>query len=318
MSGVETGANTPAWYKWEDGSFAGDVSSASAIPFGPAATVDTDEGSNNAVRVMAPDTKEAADIISQNFEGSFTVSFTLADPWFLEAVFGAPETTGSGPYTHTYDGDSVNSMQIVEGFRGSGTKRKLKGCVVSQVRIQPQVPGQVNVSLNGAYATEGNPTETIESQPAYDYRPLTHAHTRLDLDGTKVKYVQDATVTINVQPNLVDALDSRTAVDFWTGSRQPDIEYTTLKEKSNDAPLQEFYGSTGSTEPQPTVGDSPMTMVFEHPVETNKLTMNFGGAFPDSYGHNSVGDPDQALEQNLNRMVKTVDAVAENDTDVAP
>ena len=61
-----------------------------------------------------------------------------------------------------------------------------------------------------------------------------------------------------------------------------------------------------------------MTMEFDHPVESNNLKLNFGGAFPDSYGHSAVGDPDQPIEQNLNRMVKTVEAVAENDTTSAP
>lgn len=320
MSGVATGGNTTAWYRWEDGNFAGDASTSSIIPFGPDATVDSDDGKNNAVRVFAPDTKEAADIIAQNFEGSFSVSFTLADPWFLGAIFGDPSSTqlADGTYDHVYNGSATKSMQIVEGFRGSGNKRLLRGCVASRVQINPRAPGVVEVSINGAYADESHPSETIQSQPAPDYKSLTYAESRLDLDGTKVKYVQDASLTINLKPDLVQALDSRTAVDFWTGAREPDIDYTTLKESGNEDPLADFYGSSTATSPSSDVAMAPLTMEFTSSGETNTITINLGGGFPDEYGHNSVGDPNQALEQNLNRMVKTVDAVANNDTSSAP
>lgn len=320
MSGVETGANSPLWYKWEDGGFTADPTG-SAIPLGPGATLDTNEGSNNAVRVMAPDNKEAADIIAQNFDGSYSFSFTLADPWFLAMVFGQPTTEGTGPYTHTYDGDSPESVQLVEGYRGSGMKRKLRGCVPRTVRINTQVPQQVQVTVNGAYADENNPTETIEAQPDYDYRPMKFSEARLDLEGTKEQYVQNASLTITVNPQLVDALDSRTSVDFWTGVREPDLDYSKLMDK-NAGPgpdLEDFYGSAGATSPQDAVtSDAPLTMEFASAVDTNTLTFNLGGGFPNTYSETGVGDPTQALQEDLNRMVKTVDAVAENGTETAP
>lgn len=313
-----TGATTPVWFRWEDSGFGAAPADGTNKAFGPNATLDNDEGSNNAVRVLAPDTKEAADIIEQNFSGSFTVSFTLADPWWLRAIFGAPATSGTGPYTHTFDGTTPSSLAITEGFRDSGNERVLRGCILADVTISSPVPELVQVELTGAYADEEKLSPaSIAAQPTPTYRALKYSEARLDLDGVKVAYVQDATITITLNSNLIDALDSRTAVDFWTGVREIDLDYSTIKHGQNETELEQFYG--GSTTVQDAVTTAaPLTVEFTSAVDASTITCNLGGGFPNTTSFENMGNPQEAIEQNLTRWVESITVDAVNDTATAP
>ena len=313
-----TGSSTPLWFRWEDDGFASAPSDSTDKSFGADATADTNEGSNNAVRVLAPDSIEATDIIEQNFSGSFTISFTLADPWWLRAIFGAPTTTGSGPYTHAYDGETPSTMSIYMSDRQSGGERVLRGCLLAEATITTTTPEFVQVELTGAYADEDKTAPgTISGQPDLDYRPLKYSETRLDIAGAKEAYVQDATLTVSLNTNLINALDSRTAVDFWAGLREVDVDYVAIKDGSNEDRLEDFYGqASGPADGGPS--QKGMTLEFTSAVDSNTITATLTGSFPNTYDESNFGNPREAIEENLTRWVEGITVDAENDTSTAP
>lgn len=312
-----TGADTPVWFRWEDGGFAAAPSDSTNKAFGYDTTVDQNEGSNNAIRVLAPDSPDAADIIAANFSGSFTVTFTLTDPWWLRTIFGSPSTTGSGPYTHSYSGNDVTSIAIYQGDRNSGNKRILRGCVLATATIRTPVPGRVEIELSGAYAKEGKDTGSIASQPTPDYDAMQHFEARLDLSGSSLVYVQDATLTVTLNTNLIDALDSRTPVDYWTGVREIEIDYSQIKDGSDESQLDEFYG--GSTTIQDSVSSSNnLTLDFTSADGSDTITITIDTSMPNTYSEENHGNPQEAVLQNINRWAESITAEAVNSTSTAP
>ncbi|AGM11980.1 hypothetical protein DNAM5_121 [Haloarcula californiae tailed virus 1] len=313
-------------YLWEnDGSdnpdFATDSPSDSDNkPFGSDATMNTLEGSNNAVRVFDPNDREAREVIEQNFEGSWSVEFTLTNPWWLRGVIHYDVSTSgaSAPYTHDYDGDIPYSMRIVQGTEATGTERVLKGCVISSAEISASVGGMVNVSLQGAYADEDLDTGGVgAAQPTVDERPLHFAHATLKRDGATLSLVQNASLTIENNIDLIRELGSRIAADYSPKQRTVDISYGDIVEDETE--VQRMYGS--GTTPQNTVeNDKPMTFTFDDGgsgSDKNAVTFNIGGAFPNSYSRSGIGDPEADLEGSLSEMAATIDASAENETSSA-
>lgn len=76
-------------------------------------------------------------------------------------AFGANNTTGAGPYTHTItaqDGrtsDQLPSISFVQGTRGqTATYEKYKGCIPNEVRFAVENRGRINVA--STYFTDGS------------------------------------------------------------------------------------------------------------------------------------------------------------------
>lgn len=310
-------------YLWEDDSsnnpdFATDSPSDSDNkPFGSDASMNTLEGTNNAVRVFDPNDREAREIIEQHFEGSWSVEFTLTNPWWLRSVIDYDVSTSgaSAPYSHSYDGDVPYTMRIVQGTEATNSERVLKGCVVSSAEISTSTGGMVTVSLDGAYADEDLSTTGVgASQPTINERPLHFAHAKVERDGSTLSLVQNVSVSIENNTDLIRELGSRIAVDYSPKKRNVDVSYGDIVEDESE--LQRMYGT--GTSPQNTVENTkPITVTFDDGGSgnnKNSLVFNIGGAFLDSYGRSGIGDPEADLEGSMSEMAATVDATAENST----
>ncbi len=69
--------------------------------------------------------------------------------WWLKAMFGAPVTTGSGPYTHTFKpGNTQPSMVLETGFTGIGKYLLYNGCKISKCTISFGPKGDVRATLD--------------------------------------------------------------------------------------------------------------------------------------------------------------------------
>ena len=302
-------------YLWEDDGFASAPTDDDHKPFGADATLDTLQGTNNAVEVFQPNSREAAEIIEQNFQGSWSVSFTLTNPWWLAAVISSASTAGSTePYTHTYDGDIPNTMQLVQGTEQVGSERILKGCIVTSAEISTQVGGMVEVSLDGAYADE----ELLEGanlveQPVIQYRPLHFGHATLkDTDAT-YSLVQNVSVSIENNVDLIQEIGTRTAVDYSPKIRSTSLSWSDITE--DDSELKDMYG--GNTSVQETVENtSDVTVLFDNRksgADKNTLQIDLDGVFQNEYGRSGVGDPEADLQGSMTGMTVGVTVTAEND-----
>lgn len=307
-------------YLHEDNGFKSSPNDSTYKTFGADATLTTLEGSNNAVRLFDPSSREAADIIEQQFEGSWTAEFTLTNPWWLQTLIDeSPSTSGaSAPYTHTYSGDVPDSSRIYTYDEANDIERELLGCVAVSATISADVGGNVTVTLEGAYADESSNSSpgSPVSQPTTSYRPMTFAEATVERpSGTTLSLVQNASLSIQNNTDLIRELGSRFAVDYSPKVRAASIDYTDIKEDDNEK--QRMYGSSTAQSPQADVDNTTtLDFVFDNGdtgSSKNSLTISLSTVFPDQYGLSGAGDPEADLEGTLSEMAASVSATAEND-----
>lgn len=306
---------------WEDVFDEEDPSDTNHKALGADATLDTAEGSHNAVRVFEPSNREAVQIIEQNFSGSWSASFSLTNPWWLRTVIDEPSTSGSdAPYTHEFDGQIPSSFRFVQGTETTGVERYLRGCVTVDASISVDVMGSVDITLNGIYANEEkDPSASLEDQPTIEDRVLHFGHASLSLDGSMVRLVQSLDISINNNIDLVPELGTRMPVDYSPKERIVDLSWTDIVNDDDDH-LDRFYGGSDTiTETMDNEEDA--VILFDNGLtgaDKNSLQFSLDNLFPDSYGRTGIGDPTADLQGNLSSMTATVKATAENSTETAP
>jgi len=96
-------------------------------------------------------------------------------PYWLKAMFGAPTTSGAGPYTHVFKIDNTNcqpSLVLEKNFSDIPKFFKYNGIKVQSMGFSVDGDGlmQCNIALVGSSLTEGD--------VAYDASPTTHSYFR--------------------------------------------------------------------------------------------------------------------------------------------
>ena len=305
-------------YDWEDG-FRNAPASADKKPFGANAQLTTKEGSNNAVRLFEPGDPEAVQIIEQAFDGTFTAEFTLTNPWWLRAVITEASSSGTAPTTHTFDGFPGDPMRIYTGNEATSTYRELQGAVVQTATITWNIPGEVTISLDGAYAFE-DADATSFTQPTLNERALSYHDatlTRDDGTATDLQFVQNLSLTINLNVDMVDELGTRFAVDYSPKQRNTTIEYERIVQDTSDQERAYGDATTLQDKVENTADFSITTTNGKSGSDTNSVTFEMDDVFPDSVSRSGIGDGSADLTDALTEAAPTVRAIAENDTSTA-
>lgn len=253
--------------------------------FGSGVTMGTNEGSNNAERQFRPGSRQAEYILESQFDGSWSVDFTLTNPWFLKSMYGDPTTSGGEmdggsavTWEHEYSGQFPDSMQLVEQIEyqdSSGNSiydhRILTGCIVSSMDVETDTEGVVEVSLDGAYANEYYQEDVVNksdseryynqfTQPTTDHRPLHFGNTKMYFDqtpdsgsDTKItqRRMQDASLSLEGNVDMIYELGSRKAADFSPKAIEPELSYTRIVSEDASSTsaqdLKDMYGDTTKT-----------------------------------------------------------------------
>jgi hypothetical protein len=321
MSTASQGHDFTGYYLHE-GSFA-EQNPADSTPktFGANQTFGTVEGSNNVLQVFQPNKRTPVDLVERTFEGSWSAQFTYTNPWWLELLYGSPSSTGTSPTTHTFDGETMGTARIVIGRQQSGKERILKGCLVTQATIQISVGGEARVNLNGVYAEEETNTPgSLESQPSLSWDAMTFADASLALGGSTFGYVQDGSLQLQNQVELVNEWGTRVAVDYAPRTLVPTVDFSKINEAGETDQLENMYG--GSTSIQEDISASPdVTLTLDNGQSgsnTNSLEATIAGTFPESYGEEGLGDPQADVTEEINRAARTVSFDAQNNVGSAP
>lgn len=322
---VLDGAGTRVNIQWE--SSYGSVES-SPSPFVPGAncTLDTAEATNNGTRITLPGSNTTVEIKEGTFDGGWAISGALTNPWLFRSIYGTPTTVdnGDGTYTHTYSLGDPDSFQILEGYETSqNDERTLKGCVAARFVADPTVGNgnTVPFTWEGFYAADDDldTSASLTAQDTLDETPLDYADATLNVDGTAESIVQDASLELSWDPiEPVDAFGSRFAVDFLAGLFTPVVDYSKIKQDSNA--IQDVYG--GSTSMQEDVTN---TKSFQLDLDNdtaagngkNRILFDASVSFPESYS-DSTGDPREAIQENLTRLINDIDVKATNETSSPP
>lgn len=325
-----TGAHTTLWYLWEVN---GDDTPAFATsetedddrkPFGGNAVMTSFEGSNNAVDIFQPNSREMEQLIAQHFEGSVTIDFEWTNPWWLAGVLASPstESNGDGTYTHTFDGDIPLPMQIVAGYDeravGSGEDpmyRKLHGVVLQTATIDTSVEDVVSVSLSGAYVDETTErVDSLDSQPSLNHEVKTFAEAMLELDEEKLSLVQDVSLEINNNTDIIREIGTRVGVDYSPKGRVPSVDYTKIREDNSE--IQSLYGSEAASAIKETVeSEGPMKVEVDNGLteeDMEQAQFDMDGAFPESVTTENFGNPEEDLQESINKRLTTITAKATN------
>lgn len=329
-----TGGHTVLYYKYEDQGFTQDPSGdEDPKPFGGNASMSNMEGSNNAVDVFEPNSREKAQIIEQHFDGAATIDFEITNPWWLASVIadaGDPTDNGDGSYTYSFDGDVPLPMRVFAGYEDVATAdgegpalRELVGFVAGSATVETSVEDTATCSLTGAYVEDeiDDTISDLPDQPTLDHDVMTFVDAMLQLDGQTISLVQDASVEIENNVDIIRELGTRFGVDYSPKARDPSVDYTKVQVDLDE--VKDMYGDRASTSTQETVDDGEdMTFVLDNGASAgsgiNSLQFNLGGQFPDSHSTENLGDPQEDLQESINRRLKTVDAEATNETSAMP
>lgn len=316
------GHDTRVSYIWEDdGSFnqsSGAPSDSTNKTFGANIEVTTLEGSNNALRVFGdPTSREATDVIEQNFNGSVAVEFTLTNPWWAQFIFGDFGSSGTSPTTHTPDDDVPKTGHIIIGQEKASNERTLTGVYMTSMSISTSVPGEARVTLEGAYADESNSTSISTPQVTTSERPLMFHQGEVKVGGSTKSLVQ--TVTVSVENNIdgIGEIGSRFWVDYSPKVRATTLNYGDIVDDETE--LHRMYG--GSTSPQNTVDNTDSaTLAFDNGKtgsNKNSFSIDMSLSFPESYARSGTGSPEADLEGDITEVVGQVSCTAENGTSSA-
>jgi hypothetical protein len=337
-----TGADTIWAYVWEDDDSYNQTpdtpTDTDFKTFGANVTADAIDRSNNAERMFQPFSREADTVLEGAFDGSLGAEWTLANTWWLQYIFGQPTTEGSGdPYTHTYslsNGNPPRTAHVVEETHykdGSVEQTVYTGVFASSVDVDVSVEDTVTVSLDATYANEeyyedasASPIGEIGQQPDREYRPLHFGNSLLSLDITgsgtvdAEALVQDASISFESNAEGERELGTRIVATPSFLQFEPDLSYTKLIDSNSTADEQvSAYGLASATSIPDSMldaNDLEGELMFDATSsKTNAMTVGMTGAFPDSYSRSNVGDPTAALEEDIDRIVRSIDVTVESD-----
>lgn len=208
--------------------------------------------------------------------GRWGVECLLANESWLEGLFGTyTDNSGTGYTQYDYSvSNTVKSLAMKVGFTSGGSNyvREIKGAIINRARLSTRVGTPVVVVLDGVYATETTPTESV-TNVTESLSPLTFAHGSLTVGGVAQAKVQSVELGMINNAVLTYGLGSRTAVDIAVQSFETELRITAVSE--DDEWLEKAYGADSATSPQDTVSSFAVVLAFDTGDSVNDREFTF-------------------------------------------
>jgi len=316
---MPTGAESYVNYGYET-TFASAVSATKV--FGAGVKLSTAERKNNLKEFYGLGSRNAQSFTDSKFEGSLSIEFEIANPWFLYAVLGTtPSTEGGGPYVHTFAEANVPpSLTITNGVNlSTDAVIAYLGCICTDCKISCDNDGPAHATMNFVYAKETKATSGIGSQVAESESPFPFCYNTWDLGSSAITTTQSVEISIENNAELIFGLGSR----LGTGSLFKQRGYKiSLVNQFSDASvyLEKVYGA--ATGPAATQASSEVT--------TAKLTLNNGLATTSQrqyvFTFSGVKFESDSIPQSLEELItesvegmaKSLSVAVTNNTDAMP
>ncbi|OYR54327.1 phage tail tube protein [Halorubrum halodurans] len=296
------------------GEYASDPSNPTYMTPGRNGTIDNLEFDNDTTRQRnwGPETEETVEGV---IEGTFSLSFELVDPWFLNHVFGQPPNAGGeseAPYSYTWEFVS-NEVQSSRWYIGADlttgyAERALEGVVFDQMDVECSIGSPVSVSLSGWFGDETqNASFTPGSQPTSDGTPLIFHGGSIEIpNSTEIVRPQSATLSVPTGTSPERAWE-RSPVAATIGEINPAL---TLESILTDTDLLELaHGSSDG--PATTVdGAADGTFKFQSPG-ANALTFDMTGITHSTYSWDQIGNAGEKLTDGSELDIDRLTAEAE-------
>lgn len=340
-----TGSRQIWAFVWEDdGEYAqepGAPSDAEFKAFGDDEDISEPDPDNNPETYYRPFSRTPSEYHEMEFSGSWGVDFIYTHPWWLGFVFGQPDivdnTADGNGYELTFQEDPTTpakTAHLIEETHyedGSVAQTVYIGAGVDSPDMSTSVQDTFDVSLDGFYADQrtydaasNSPYGEIGSQPTTDFSPLNFANAELylDLDDDSTAEfkgrVQDLDLTFNSNAEADYELGTRFATDVAFLDFEPELTYTArVSTTSKDTERKSFYGNQVDTTgdavyPAEELSDADIAGnvdLFSR-KEENELTVEFTEAFPASYQRSNTGDPESAVDDDVDRNLTGLTAIA--------
>ena len=307
--------------------------------FGDGEDVSEPDADNSEETLYRPFDRQPSTYLEMEYDGSWGVDFMYTNPWWLCFVFGEPTVTDNedGTWDLEFELDperpprTAHLIEETHYSDGTVSQTVYMGATVDSPDISTSVQDPLDVSLDGFYADErtyedanNSPYGVIGEQPDTDFHPLTFANTELhlDLDDTGTADfkggVQDVDLSFNSNAEADYELGTRFSTDRAYLDFEPDLTYTArVRDETKDEERTSFYGNQVDTSgdelfPAEELSDANILgniQMFSR-KEDNELTLSFGEAFPSSYQRQNTGDPESAVDDDLDRLLTNLTASA--------
>lgn len=304
-------------YGWETSY--GVVSTSINKAFGSGVKVTNLNRKNNMEQVWDAGLRNAAVIAPKRYEGTASVEWVLANPWFFQALLSAPTTSGSGPYTHTFaEADTVPSFSLKSQINSTTAEvANLLGAKMGACTISSAVNELVRCKADIPYANEAFST-TTSARVAESETLFTFAQATLELPtGSTLAMVQNFDFTINNNPEIVYGQGSRVGQEATVKNRAYTGNISMALQQSGDL-LTKFFG--GSTGPATTVAEAAtMKFTFTNGLTSTNLRSIVATFTGIQLDEDSIPqDPTQNIMEDCPFMARSLSVVATNNTSAAP
>jgi len=319
MPDVRKGLHGDICFVFEDAGFDTDPTDTTFKGFGGNATMDTFEGGRQAQREYNA-SRTAAEIIRQNFDGGWGVSFDLGafPPWWLAAVYGQPATANpvGNQYEHTYsirDGTDPVPLRLYAPTDGFNEYYVVPGCWLVSVSIDQSEDGTPEVSLSGGFARD--PFESSALSPAVpDFSQSTYENRDAEVlvDSTTVGRSQSTSLSLETNAEGKSEIGTDQMVDFAPGAFEPSLTYDHIRWVGENVDFhQRFVDATQVT--TEIHWDNGLTGDNLYAVEVSVTD-----SYPGQWSESGRNDPDSDLIEELQEMGQDASVLVVSDDATPP
>lgn len=299
-------------------SFDTDPSSPTIKAFGGNATLDTFEGSHEAVRVFNAG-RTAADIVEQVFDGAWSVTHEITEPlWYLAGILGQPATDNpaGNQYVHTYDLANDNdpvSLRLYLPTDGFSDYKVIPGAAVASIDIDQSHPNNPEVTVSGAYAREPFKDNTLSpSIPSFSEASYTNRDGQVQVDGDTVGRAQNTTVNLEANTEMIGEIGSDQQVDFAPRAFNPEWTHDKILWLNQTVDNFDRFINANQVAGK-LIFDNGETGDAQYRTE---ITVQ--DSFPNSWSESGRNDPDADLTEELQEMGQDATVAITTDTATPP
>lgn len=305
MPQVRSGFHGDIAYTFEDAGFDTDPTDTTFKGFGGNATMDTFEGGRQAQREYNA-SRTAAEIIRQNFDGGWGVSFDLGafGPWWLASIYGQPSTANpaGNQYEHTYDlanGNDPVPLRLYAPTDGFSEYYVVPGCWLVSASIDQGEDGLPEVSLTGGFARD--PYEDTGLSPNVPDFPsakgtFDNRDAEVQIDGSTLGRSQSTSLSLETNTEGKSEIGTDQMVDFSPGAFEPSMTYDHIRWVGETVDLHQRFADANQ------VGTS---LIYDN-GETGDAAYIVRGdvseEYPDSWSESGRNDPDADLTEEIQGM----------------
>jgi len=271
--------------------------------FGSNATMDTFDGGRQAERKYNA-SRTAAEIIAQNFDGGWGVTFELGavPAWWLATIYGDPSTSNpvGSQYEHDYDlanNNDPRSIRLYAPTDGFSNYYVVPGCWVVSATINQSQDGSPEVSLTGGFASEPyeDSAQSFDSV-SFDDDTFSNRDAEVRVAGSTVGRSQDSSVSLETGTEGKSEIGTESMVDFSPGAFEPEVSIDHIRWVGETVDFHQRFIDRNEVLVEMN-WDNGETGDAKRAVE-----IDLSSSYPDGWAESNRNDPDADLIEELTEL----------------